>query len=81
MIPKLKVSVFLLLLTVLTLFVLMVGAGGVPNEPVTAAEGRQFAIMHIEDPTIVGTYNHPGLSTGGIKVIDMSFSVAAPAIT
>ncbi len=60
-------------------FTLIAGSGGVPGEPVAAAEGRQFAVMHIYMPEIEGPYSHPALPPSGIKVIDVDCSVVAPA--
>jgi len=66
-----------LVLVALILFSLMVGAGTMPSEPAPAAEGRQFAVMHIENPPIEGPYIHMGLPPGGIKVIDLDLGVTA----
>jgi len=66
-----------LVLVALILFSLMVGAGTMPSEPAPAAEGRQFAVMHIEAPPIEGPYIHMGLPPGGIKVIDLDLGVTA----
>ncbi|MBA7711522.1 hypothetical protein ES703_120488 [subsurface metagenome] len=74
---KTIVSGGVLALVALILFSLMVGAGTIPSEPAPAAEGRQFAVMHIEDPPIEGSYIHMTLPPGGIKVIDLDFGVTA----
>jgi type VI secretion system Hcp family effector len=74
---KTIVSGGVLVLVALVLFSLMVGAGTIPSEPAPAAEGRQFAVMHIEDPPVEGSYIHLGLPPGGIKVIDLDFGITA----
>ena len=58
---------------------LLAGAGGGGGEPVAAAEGRQFAVVHIVNPNIEGPYTHPALPPGGIKVIGLEFDMAASA--
>ncbi|MHC4602986.1 MAG: Hcp family type VI secretion system effector [Planctomycetota bacterium] len=74
---KTIVSGGVLTLVALILFSLMVGAGTIPSEPVPAAEGRQFAVMHIENPPIEGPYIHQALPPGGIKVIDLDLGITA----
>jgi len=63
-----------LTLVALVLFSLIVAAAAVPTAPVAAAQGRQFAIMHLDHPNVEGPYSHPGLPPGGIKVIDLDLS-------
>jgi type VI secretion system Hcp family effector len=61
------------------LFVLIVAAGGMPTEPIAAAEARGFAVMHIMVPAIPGPYTYPGpgIPPDGIKVLDIDFGVTA----
>jgi len=74
---KTIVSGGVLALVALILFSLMVGAGTIPSEPVPAAEGRQFAVMHIEAPTVEGPYMHMISPVGGMKVIDLDLGITA----
>lgn len=74
---KTIVSGGVLALVALILFSLMVGAGTIPGEPAPAAEGRQYAVMHIEAPPVEGPYLHMLLPPGGIKVIDLDLGVTA----
>lgn len=66
-----------LALAAVILVSLIVGAGSVPPEAVPAAEGRQFAVMKIIDPEIVGPYTYPGAPPGAIKVIDLQLGITA----
>jgi len=72
----------LLALTAVMLFSLLVGAGTEPTEPVIAAEGRQFAVMHIFGPEVPGPYLHSGppgfLPPGGIKALHLESEIIAP---
>lgn len=72
----------LMVLAAVMLFSLIVGASSIPPQPVAAAEGRQFAVMYIQMPDVLGPYIHPVieplLPPGGIKVIDLSYDVTAP---
>jgi type VI secretion system Hcp family effector len=76
---KTKGRVGLFALAALMLFVLIVTAGGIPPESITAAEGRGFAVMHIMGPDVQGSYTYPGagIPPNGIKVLDIDFSVTA----
>jgi type VI secretion system Hcp family effector len=64
-------------LAIVSLFVLIVAAGGIPPESIAAAEGRGFAVLTITGPDIVGTFSYPGVPLPGIKVLDIDFGVTA----
>ncbi len=59
-------------LVVLMLFLLMIGAGGIPTESFEAAQGRGYAMMYING--IVGPYQMQPYHDH-IKVIDFKFDI------
>jgi type VI secretion system Hcp family effector len=75
---KILARVGMVALAVATFLVVIVTAGGIPTEPIAAAEGRGFAVIHFMTPVIQGPYTYPGgLPPYGIKVLDIDFSVTA----
>ncbi len=74
---KIIVRAGIVALAVVVVFSLMIGAGGEVGEAAGGAESRQWAVMHITGPDVEGSYVHGTLPAGGMRVIDLDFSIAA----